>query len=391
MMIIFRRLCYALWLFISVFLFILDDNVWTLIVMVCSVVLPAVSVLAAYLASRKVSINISCKGVTVKNAVIQGEAKIRNGSALPIIKLHLDVYFFNVHNGEREKLHIGTSLGRNENKTVNFGYSSACSGKITATAEDISVLDFLGIAGFGIPESNLSTDGLIIEPDICDCGLIVTEVASPLSDSEVYSTKKSGNDPGEIFAIREYVPGDSIKNIHWKLSQKVSNLMVKELGLPTGNDTLILFDTMFRTPSDRPSKANIDAMTDTAASIMQSLVMGEYSFIFACPVRNKDGIFPASVAVEDEVTNNFAINTMLSSGFIYVSGDTEDIYRRCLCEKQYRHIVIITSGNEDFSFLDDNARINVISFSEKIQKGISTCNTVTDYRNFKGILNAYEI
>lgn len=167
--------------------------------------------------------------------------------------------------------------------------------------------------------------------------------------------------------------------------------MVKELGLPTGNDTLILFDTVFRTPSDRPSKLNIDAMTDFTSSVMQALVMGEYSFVFACPVRKQDGIFPADVSVTDEQANNFAINTMLSCGFIYVDGNTEDIYRRCLNEKQYRHIVVITAGNEDFSFLDDNARINVVSFSDRIQKGLSTYNTVTDYKNFKGILNGYEI
>ena len=390
-MIIFRRLCYALWLLISVFLFILDDNVWTLIIMVASVLLPAVSVLSAYLASRKVSINLSCSGVCLKNAPLHGEAEITNGSVFPVIRLNFSVYFFNVHNGEREKLHIGASLGSKENKTVIFDYSSAYAGKITVSAEDISLLDFLGIAGFGIPSVNIKSGVITVEPDICDCALVVTEVASPLSDSEVYSVKKSGNDPGEIFAIREYVPGDPIKNIHWKISQKVGNLMVKELGLPTGNDTLILFDTVFRTPSDRPSKLNIDAMTDFTSSVMQALVMGEYSFVFACPVRKQDGIFPADVSVTDEQTNNFAINTMLSCGFIYVDGNTEDIYRRCLNEKHYRHIVVITAGNEDFSFLDDNARINVVSFSDRIQKGLSTYNTVTDYKNFKGILNGYEI
>lgn len=38
---------------------------------------------------------------------------------------------------------------------------------------------------------------------------------------------KPGSDSGETFAVREYVPDGSIKNIHWKLSQKQDKLMAQ--------------------------------------------------------------------------------------------------------------------------------------------------------------------
>ncbi|MCQ2538114.1 MAG: DUF58 domain-containing protein [Lachnospiraceae bacterium] len=40
------------------------------------------------------------------------------------------------------------------------------------------------------------------------------------------------NDPSEAYGIREYVPGDSIKSIHWKLSEKTGKTMVREYGMP---------------------------------------------------------------------------------------------------------------------------------------------------------------
>ena len=44
------------------------------------------------------------------------------------------------------------------------------------------------------------------------------------------STESSakGSDFSEIGQVREYIPGDSLKDIHWKLSAKKEALMVKE-------------------------------------------------------------------------------------------------------------------------------------------------------------------
>lgn len=40
--------------------------------------------------------------------------------------------------------------------------------------------------------------------------------------------QKKGSDSPELFQIREYIPGDRISHIHWKLSSKCNRLMVKE-------------------------------------------------------------------------------------------------------------------------------------------------------------------
>ncbi len=39
---------------------------------------------------------------------------------------------------------------------------------------------------------------------------------------------RKGNDPGEMFDIREYVPGDDIRAIHWKLSSKTDSLILRQ-------------------------------------------------------------------------------------------------------------------------------------------------------------------
>ena len=47
-----------------------------------------------------------------------------------------------------------------------------------------------------------------------------------------YEPYKKGDDYLELFEIREYQTGDSVKNILWKISSKRKNLLVKEGSLP---------------------------------------------------------------------------------------------------------------------------------------------------------------
>jgi uncharacterized protein (DUF58 family) len=49
-----------------------------------------------------------------------------------------------------------------------------------------------------------------------------------IENSDTQESTKKGSDYPEVKDVREYIPGDSLKNIHWKLSSKKETLMVKE-------------------------------------------------------------------------------------------------------------------------------------------------------------------
>lgn len=51
-------------------------------------------------------------------------------------------------------------------------------------------------------------------------------------ESDVYDEHVPGHDNSELFAVREYQKGDRLQHIHWKLSAKQDELMVKEHSLP---------------------------------------------------------------------------------------------------------------------------------------------------------------
>ena len=47
-----------------------------------------------------------------------------------------------------------------------------------------------------------------------------------------YASDRAGIDRSEPFGYRSYLPGDSFKDIHWKLTQKLGHMTVREGGDP---------------------------------------------------------------------------------------------------------------------------------------------------------------
>lgn len=62
-------------------------------------------------------------------------------------------------------------------------------------------------------------------------------------ESGLYYEDDEGNDPTEVLDIRPYQAGDRFQKIHWKLSQRTGDLMVREYSEPIGFAVVFLLDT----------------------------------------------------------------------------------------------------------------------------------------------------
>ena len=78
----------------------------------------------------------------------------------------------------------------------------------------------------------IETDGkeeLSVLPEYYEALLEITpQIREQLIESEEYDEKRPGDDPSQIFQIREYREGDRMQRIHWKASARTSQLMVKD-------------------------------------------------------------------------------------------------------------------------------------------------------------------
>lgn len=115
---------------------------------------------------------------------------------------------------------------------------------------------------------------ILVLPDVSPVNIRLTEsVRNFVGDAEIYDTLRSGDDASEIFKLREFQDGDKMKNIHWKLSAKMDELIVRENGLPKACSTVLLLESSTEEKRRRFGKRKAtDAYLKAAASLSFSMM-----------------------------------------------------------------------------------------------------------------------
>ena len=69
-------------------------------------------------------------------------------------------------------------------------------------------------------------------PTVFDIDAIRNDAFSHDIDSNDYAPGKRGSDHSEVFQLRPYEQGDSLKQVHWKASCKFDDLIVRDASFP---------------------------------------------------------------------------------------------------------------------------------------------------------------
>lgn len=89
---------------------------------------------------------------------------------------------------------------------------------------------------------------------------------------DMYDGKKSGTDISEVFGLREYREGDPLQSIHWKLSGKMRQLIVREFGRPVNYHTLLLLSPALRYGKREVLASVASAVFDLGVSMSRALL-----------------------------------------------------------------------------------------------------------------------
>ena len=103
-------------------------------------------------------------------------------------------------------------------------------------------------------------------------------------DGEIFSKDKAGDDPSEVFNVREYVEGDKIQRIHWKLSSKVDNVMIKEYSQPIVHNSIIIVEFY----ESENNINTIQGIIETAISLSHMLLSYNYIHYICWYDKSKD-------------------------------------------------------------------------------------------------------
>jgi len=139
----------------------------------------------------------------------------------------------------------------------------------------VVVEDLLRLVQKRIPLERTSYE-LVVLPQTFEVQPLTLAPGDPGSEIMARATEDL-NAPSDT---RNYQPGDAMKKIHWKLSLRKGDLMVRKFDEPILQDVLVLMDCS-RPPSwgHPQAEADIrDALLETTASVLTSQAATDHSF-----------------------------------------------------------------------------------------------------------------
>lgn len=267
---------FALWLLIVLclgMLLFIQSTPLTEALLILWILIPAISWFQNWFLIHFLELSIKGKPSAEKKENVTGSIEIRNESIFPMLKIYCMVQVRNRFTGDEKKICIPMSAAPRDQGSQAFEVCSEYCGYLDLSIRKVYLMDWFG---FLPVKKSLKADAhTVILPDTFLSNVCLQMKAEHKDATESWSTLKKGNDQSELFALREYIPGDHLKQIHWKLSAKKNQLIVKEPSLPIEKSLLIFWDKNAEvcTPKE------MDAMAEGIASIGENILSQGISFV----------------------------------------------------------------------------------------------------------------
>lgn len=304
------------------------DNETIMLLVYMEAALFVVSAISLFLRRRKLEVDLeipvgiaenSGEGMMKLTVINEGKAPIARMKALLVIR--------DVARGKKKKLWVKLPAipggeGENENK---FEYVKNVrfygTGKYIVTLKKVRLYDMTGLF-----YSNLrvnKTTQIQVLPKLYDMPVQVTaRIKYFYGESDVYDEHSPGYDNTELFQIRTYQRGDRVQSIHWKLSAKQEEIVVKEQALPKVCPVILFLDF---TPVGKGKKAKRQlSYIDAVASISYSMMDNGCAHFVAW--YDKDKMDVDRIRVDDEESLFYFIGTLMKIQWIKAGEDLKQRY-----------------------------------------------------------------
>ncbi len=222
-------------------------------------------------ASRTLTVSSGLSGRTVRRGEsVTLEVTIRHSGWIPIAPILLELYA--TPDTLETQVRLKDAPGKTQRLTLPFHAAHvgvSCPGVKTCTVEDV-----FGLFSKTV-EPKAGLDELLVLPMPFDVEALKFAPGDPGSEVMARATEDVSN-PSDF---RGYQPGDAIKKIHWKLSARKGDLMVRRFEEPVLSDALVLMDCSPPPSWGHPeAEADIrDTLLETAASVMVSQMTSDHA------------------------------------------------------------------------------------------------------------------
>ena len=256
---------------VSAVFFVLYRGILSFILLLAILAVPVLLLLIVI--GMRLGIRVSCE--CHESAASAGKKarislKVTNRFIFPITQLTLYIRCQNSFFEKPDRLELNFFASPLTENVHDIEIDSKHTGNVEICIPKAKVFDYFGI--FSLPIRIKERFVVTFLPKTSQIDIGVNQNIHSLSESNLFSKHKSGDDPSEVFAIRDYVPGDKPNHIHWKLSSKQDSLIVKDYSLPISKAVMLMPELFISSSADA---GLIDTVFEVVTSISHCLIDGE--------------------------------------------------------------------------------------------------------------------
>ncbi len=253
---------------------------FALVLLVIMIALPVLMFIFLLITKFLIKVEFAVKSDTVsKEENFPVQICLTNRSFLPIGKAEATIDYYNVFNNEINCFVLHMPIQARNTQRMTFQMNSKFCGIIKISCRFIKIYDPLRLFRFKVGKG-ISTQ-VSVMPEGKEIGGSVVFTGRIDEESDIFSENRPGDDPSEVFDLRDYIPGDKLNRIHWKLSSKKDEFIVKDYSLPVDVPSVIFLDLKGYEYSEYTLPI-FDTMIEAMVSISQFMLENERIHTLVC-------------------------------------------------------------------------------------------------------------
>ena len=341
------KLGYGILLLATLILAIINSAYHIFLLLTVVLLLPVFFILYGLYCSHCLSVILVGEGYSYKKGEkIPLTVEIVNKGIFPISNLHVSLGYTNRYLPSGHDIVFVTAVGSGKTQRTKLYLTSEHCGELHAAVRAVTIFDPLGLFQKKVEprQSQHNTElNVIVLPNFYEENTGLDLSLKTVNETEdVYSLHKSGDDPSQVFDLREYRPGDRPRQIHWKLTLKQGELMVREFSQPICNRITIFMD--FNVPNfSEDALPLVDNMLETALSLSYHLQHNYVEHTIAWfDLRHQD-TDSININCEDDIYR--AIQHLFAVPLYEGESRGKQLYQTGFWEKPQKNILYFEPGN----------------------------------------------
>ena len=251
------------------------------------------------------------------------------------------------------------SLAGQENCFESSEYVPLC-GEVEISCRSVKAYDFLKL--FVKELETPAPVSTVVYPKRKRLQVRLSRSSAGVSKDTGMIQNRRGNDPSEIFDLREYTPGDDIRSIHWKLSSKTENLILRQASDPVHYNMVLMPDFGQNQLENKKAAEQINAVMGYAIALGEELLRQRVVFGVAFPTTH--GLRLYEVQSEQEFQRITAL--WLGLPLQEMSGTGLRYFEMNHMEERFTKLMLFTAGEDmpNAGALNGKIHVSVIAATE---------------------------